>query len=239
MTNRHATDTETKLRAYLERAMGDLKATRAALADRERRDSEPVAIISMACRLPEGLDTPEAFWEALVDGRDLMGNMPSDRGWNPSALFDPSGERPFSTYTTAGSFLQDVAGFDAEFFGISPREAAAMDPQQRLLLEVTWEAIERARIAPLTLRGSDTGVFLGATTFDYGRMIHDFPADAEGNLMLGRSGAVAAGRISYLMDWHGPAVTLDTMCSSSLVALHEACTALRSGMLSFGNCYEK
>ena len=229
MTDRHATDTETKLRAYLERAMGDLKATRAALADRERRDSEPVAIISMACRLPEGLDTPEAFWEALVDGRDLMGSMPSDRGWNPSALFDPSGERPFSTYTTAGSFLQDVAGFDAEFFGISPREAAAMDPQQRLLLEVTWEAIERARIAPSALRGSDTGIFLGATTFDYGRMIHDFPADAEGNLMLGRSGAVAAGRISYLMDWHGPAVTLDTMCSSSLVALHEACTALRSG----------
>jgi len=188
MTDRHATDTETKLRAYLERAMGDLKATRAALADRERRDSEPVAIISMACRLPEGLDTPEAFWEALVDGRDLMGSMPSDRGWNPSALFDPSGERPFSTYTTAGSFLQDVAGFDAEFFGISPREAAAMDPQQRLLLEVTWEAIERARIAPSALRGSDTGIFLGATTFDYGRMIHDFPADAEGNLYIrGRS----------------------------------------------------
>lgn len=229
MSDRKATDTETKLRTYLERAMEDLRATRTALADRERRDSEPIAVISMACRLPQGLHTPEAFWEALLEGRDLVGTMPGDRGWNPSALFDPSGDRPFSTYTTAGSFLHDVAGFDAEFFGISPREATTMDPQQRLLLEVTWEAIERARIAPSALRGSDTGIFLGATSFDYGRICRDFPADAEGNLLFGRSGAVASGRISYLMDWHGPAVTLDTMCSSSLVALHEACASLRLG----------
>lgn len=218
-----------RLRSYLERALVDLRATRAQLAERDRQSQEPLAIVSMACRLPGGINDPEAFWGALEEGRDLVARMPDDRGWDPVALLDLQGDRPFSTYTTAGAFLDDVAGFDAAFFGVSPREAETMDPQQRLLLEVTWEAIERARIAPLSLRGSDTGIYLGATSFDYGRTLRAFPPEAEGNLMFGRSGAIAAGRIAYVMDWHGPATTVDTMCSSSLVAVHEACAGLRSG----------
>ena len=50
--------------------------------------------------------------------------------------------------TRWGTFLDDIAGFDAEFFGVSPREAELMDPQQRLALEVSWEALEHAGVPP-------------------------------------------------------------------------------------------
>ena len=224
-----STAAEERLRDYLNRALADLRATRAELSDRDDREREPMALIGMACRLPAGIGSPDEWWSALVSGRDLMGEFPPGRGWRLEDFYDPSGGRPRSTYVKTGSFLEDVGAFDAEFFDISPREAAAMDPQQRLLLQVTWEALESAGIDPQCLRGSRTGVFLGATSFDYGRLSATVPDDLEGNILIGRSGAIASGRISYIMDWHGPAVTIDTMCSSSLVALHQACTSLRAG----------
>lgn len=223
------TTAEERLRGYLNRALSDLRAARAELAERDARDSEPMALIGMACRLPAGIGCPEELWDALVAGRDLVGEFPAGRGWQLEDFYDPSGGRPGSTYVKTGSFLEDVSAFDAEFFGISPREAAAMDPQQRLLLQVTWEALENAGIDPQRLRGSRTGVFLGATSFDYGRLSSRVPEDLEGNILIGRSGAIASGRIAYVMDWRGPALTIDTMCSSSLVALHEACASLRAG----------
>jgi acyl transferase domain-containing protein/pimeloyl-ACP methyl ester carboxylesterase len=212
----------------LQQALFAVRKMRAQVARLEEAQREPIAIIGMGCRFPGGADTPVKFWRLLQQGIDAIVEVPADR-WDAAAYYDPNPQTAGKASTMQGGYLADVSGFDAAFFGITPREVVSMDPQQRLLLEVSWEALEDAGLPPDQLAGSATGVFIGISTNDYGRLMmraEDLSL-IDAYVGTGNVFSAAAGRLSYVLGLRGPSLAVDTACSSSLVALHLACQSLR------------
>ncbi|MCI4065636.1 SDR family NAD(P)-dependent oxidoreductase [Micromonospora sp. R77] len=212
---------ENKLRDYLKWTTADLHETRQRLRAVEDAAREPIAIVAMHCRFPGGVRSAEDLWKLVEDGVDALGDVPLDRGWDLTAL-------PGLDSSIRGGFVDGIADFDAGLFGIAPREALAMDPQQRLLLECSWEALERAGIGPLSMKGSRVGVFVGGSPSGYDTYLTGEDG-VDGYVLTGSSGSVLSGRLAYALGLEGPAVTVDTACSSSLVALHLAVQSLRAG----------
>jgi len=186
---------------------------------------EPVAIIGMGCRFP-GAPSPAAFWDLLRDGRRAIRTIPAER---PGAAAFLSAPPALRDAICAGGFLDGIEQFDAKFFGICDDEARAMDPQQRLLLEVAWEAIADAGISHKALAGTDTGVFAGISSLNYGCLAQMPPASLGRFTNTGGGASIAANRISYFFDLRGPSFAIDAACASSLLAVHLACRSLRTG----------
>ncbi|MEO0969116.1 MAG: beta-ketoacyl synthase N-terminal-like domain-containing protein, partial [Cyanobacteria bacterium J06639_18] len=188
---------------------------------------EPIAVVGIGCRFP-GANNPQAFWQLLRNGVDAISEVPDSR-WDVNTFYDPTGKEPGKMNSRWGGFLAEVDKFDPQFFGISPREAESIDPQQRLLLEVSWEALEHAGKAPDKLAGSNTGVFVGISNFDYSQLVLNQAGGLNAYAGTGNAFSITANRLSYLLDFHGPSWAVDTACSSSLVAVHQACQSLRQG----------
>lgn len=212
----------------MQQALQEIRSLRARLKAYEDVQHEPIAVIGIGCRMPGGADSPAAFWRLLMEGRDVITEVPPER-WDLEAYYDPDPDAPGKMYARHGAFLPAIEHFDAEFFGISPREAHSLDPQQRLLLEVSWEALEHANQAPDTLFGSATGVFVGIGGLDY-PMLHSTSrplSQIDAYFATGSALCVAAGRLSYFLGLTGPSLAVDTACSSSLVVTHLAVRSLR------------
>jgi len=188
-----------------------------------------IALIAYSVRFP-GTDT-QRFWGDLLAQKDLVTSVDPTR-WSQDTFLHPDKRHPGTSYSFAAGSIGDVSGFDAAFFGISPREAALIDPQQRVLLELAWETLENAGILPSSLRGSDCGVYIGISNVDYAYRLADDLGAIESAAATGIISSIAANRISYVFDLHGPSISMDTACSSSLVAFHQACQAIRSGEIS-------
>ncbi|HLA34127.1 MAG TPA: beta-ketoacyl synthase N-terminal-like domain-containing protein, partial [Rhodocyclaceae bacterium] len=211
----------------MQKAALAVKELRSRLDAVEGAQREPIAIIGMSCRFPQS-DGPDGYWRTLAEGRDAIREVPPER-WDLDRFFDPNPNAAGKISTRYGGFIDDVDRFDAAFFGVSPSEAERMDPQQRLLMELSWHALEDAGIAPLSLRGSRTGVFVGMTQMDYGVMQLGGPVeDILAYTGTGNGLCFSAGRLAFFYGLHGPTFAMDTACSSSMVALHQACTALRN-----------
>src|SRR6266508_1765833 len=189
--------------------------------DKERAATSDIAIVGMSCKLPGGIETPDQLWQALASNECVTGSFPRTRRSWPGGDDYPGIDQ--------GGFVNDVDAFDALFFRISAAEAQITDPQQRMLLELAWACLEDAGVLPASLKGSNTGVFVGASNCDYSRLIQEAGLEIEAHYGVGSSLAILANRLSYFLDLSGPSLVVDTACSSSLVALHSAVQSLRSG----------
>ncbi len=189
-------------------------------------DEDDIAIVGLSTRFPGDMNTPEETWQALLEGRDGITDLPEGR-WE-EFLEEPRIAERVAKARTRGGYLKDIKGFDAEFFALSKMEADNIDPQQRMALELTWEALEHARIPASALRGESVGVYIGSSTNDYSFLAMSDPSVAHPYAITGTASSIIANRVSYFYDFRGPSIAVDTACSSSLVAVHQGVQALRA-----------
>lgn len=192
---------------------------------------EPIAIIGLALKFPQGAESPQSFWDMLIERRSAVTDIPPDR-FNLGAFYKPGPKIEGVLNVRRANFIkEDIAGFDPTFFSISPSEAESMDPQQRLLLETTFHALENAGISlkEASATGAKTSVHVGSFMRDYDIMLARDPEMLSKYKSTGNGFSLLANRISWFYNFRGPSISLDTACSSSLTALHLACQSLRMG----------
>ncbi|TQK74548.1 acyl transferase domain-containing protein [Brevibacillus sp. AG162] len=199
-----------------------VRKTRRFLSVREQESKEAdspssvvrdVAIIGLSGRYPQAKNVDE-FWKRLKEGKNCISEIPKDR-WDWKNYFDEEKGKKEAMYTKWGGFIDDMDKFDPLFFQISPKEAEEMDPQERLFLQEAYASIEDAGYTPTTLCESrKVGVFVGVM---------------NGNYPTGATYWSIANRLSYLLNFQGPSVSVDTACSASLTAIHLALESLYSG----------
>ena len=186
-----------------------------------------IAIIGMSGKFPMAEDLDE-FWQNLAEGRDCIGEIPAER-WSWRDFYGNPTTEKNKTDRKWGGFIAGSGDFDPLFFGISPKDAELMDPCHRLLMTYVWTAIEDAGYAPASLSGSKTSVFVGVGNSGYADLLESSGAEIGGQTVIGTVSSIAPGRISYLLNLHGPSEPVDTACSSSLVAIHRGVSSIRSG----------
>ena len=194
----------------------------------QKPQAEPIAIVGMSCRFA-GANSLAEYWRVIRDGVEAVSEVPPDR-WDIDELYDPTGTQSGKMFTKWGGFVDRIDQFDPQFFGIAPREASRMDPQQRMLLEVAWEAMENGGIPADQLAGSKTGVYVGIGGADYSKVPSQLPnyyQQIDAHVGTGNALSIAANRISYIFDFHGPSAAVDTACSSASLAIHLAVESLR------------
>jgi len=187
---------------------------------------EAIAVIGVAGRYPQAANLEE-FWQNLKEGRNCIGEVPSDR-WDWRRLQESSPDKPGAVYTRWGGFIDDVDEFDPLFFNISPLEAEAMDPQERIFLETAWAALEDAGYTrrKLARLNHEVGVFVGVMNAHY--EWYNAEARMQGKLTGAHSHFWSnANRLSYFLNLNGPSFAVDSACSSSLTAIHLACASLQ------------
>jgi non-ribosomal peptide synthase protein (TIGR01720 family) len=188
-----------------------------------------IAVVGMDCQFPNA-GSLDDLWALLHEGRSAISRVPEERWSRERVEALANGDADVMTRASFGAFLGRVPALDHAFFGISARESAAMDPQHKLLLEGAWHALEHAGIAPSSLRGTRTGVFIGISQSDFAQLA---AKKAGGALDLynatGSAASLAANRLSYVLDLRGPSLAIDTACSSSLTALTLGAQALARG----------
>ena len=185
-----------------------------------------IAVVGAAYRLPGDIDNDDALWQALIDGKDLVTEVPENR-FDKAKFYHSNQNRKGKSYTFSAGVLSDYNSFDYSFFGITAKEASQMDPQQHILLETTWRALEDSGCDPYAYRNTKCGVFVGISSLDFAVC---GGADISSSDMYSSTGSaisIAANRISYFFNLKGPSLSIDTACSSSLVALHQACNAIK------------
>ncbi|MFT5467503.1 MAG: amino acid adenylation domain-containing protein [Verrucomicrobiales bacterium] len=168
----------------------------------------------------------------LAEGRSGIIEVPENR-WNRERYYHPDTSIPRKMHTKWGGFVDNLDMFDAQFWGISPREALRMDPQQRWLLECAWECMEDAGYQPSKLRGAAAGVYVGIASNDYAQVQMTSPDDVDVHTNSGSTLSIASNRIAYLLDFKGPALSVDTACSSALVAINVGCKDMWSGEIDY------
>ncbi|MGG5776681.1 beta-ketoacyl synthase N-terminal-like domain-containing protein [Bacillus subtilis] len=194
-------------------------------------DNKDIAIIGMDAYYPNASSYNE-FWEAIANEKDSSDVFPSSRREDAEKYLKYKDQYSENTSYFFGSYLDEVDKFDYKYFQLTPKEANLMDPNQRLLLQCVWKALEDAGYGGNKIYGSNTGVFVTAESrkgLSYQQLIQDVDPESVASSLPGNSVSMMPGRISYLLDLHGPAMVIDSACSSGLAAIHLSTNMLRKG----------